>query len=112
MMVECLAGALAATADSLSPERNHVGSGGAVGRQGGFVWLVRPEAFAGQGVFADYMAHWSGNYLAAGGTDARLPGHRGDALEREGREGGITLPDAIGQELAALGRQLAIPFPA
>ncbi|MEC3769599.1 MULTISPECIES: Ldh family oxidoreductase [Cupriavidus] len=112
MMVECLAGALTATADSLSPERNHVGSAGAVGRQGGFVWLVRPDAFAGQRIFADYMAHWSGNYLAAGGGDARLPGHRGDALEREGREHGIALPDAIACELTALGRQLAIPFPA
>ncbi|SOZ38480.1 Ldh family oxidoreductase [Cupriavidus neocaledonicus] len=112
MMVECLAGALSATADSLSPERNHVGSAGAVGRQGGFVWLVRPDAFAGPGMFADYMAHWSGNYLAAGGGDARLPGHRGNALEREGREHGVALPDAITCELTALGRQLAIPFPA
>ncbi|CAG2157049.1 Ldh family oxidoreductase [Cupriavidus numazuensis] len=111
MMVECLAGALAATADSLSPERNHVGSGGAVGRQGGFVWLVKPEAFSGQGIFADYMAQWTGNYLAAGGGDARLPGHRGDTLEREGRTHGITLPDAIVRELGALGQQLGIPLP-
>ncbi|WP_011296104.1 Ldh family oxidoreductase [Cupriavidus necator] len=111
MMVECLAGALAATADSLSPERNHVGSGGAVGRQGGFVWLVKPQAFAGQGAFAGYMTHWTDTYLAAGGESARLPGHRGDALEQEGREHGIALPDAIAQELSALGRQLDIPFP-
>ena len=112
MMVECLAGALSATAGSLDPARNSVGSGGAVGRQGGFVWLVRPEAFAGQDLFADYMAQWTGNYLAAGGSDARLPGHRGDTLEREGRERGIALPDAIARELGELGRTLAIPFPA
>jgi LDH2 family malate/lactate/ureidoglycolate dehydrogenase len=111
MMVECLAGALAATADSLSPERNHVGSGGAVGRQGGFVWLVKPQFFADQGPFADYMTHWTNTYLAAGGESARLPGHRGDVLEQEGREHGIALPDAIAQELSALGRQLDIPFP-
>jgi len=110
MMVECLAGALAATADALSPQRNDVASGGAVGRQGGFVWLVKPDAFAGRDLFADYMTQWTGNYLAAGGDDARLPGHRGDALERDGRERGIALPDAILRELDTLGRQLGLPF--
>ncbi|MBF6990090.1 MULTISPECIES: Ldh family oxidoreductase [Cupriavidus] len=111
MMVECLAGAMAATADSLSPERNTVSGAGAVGRQGGFVWLVKPEAFAGQQLFADYMAQWTGNYLAAGGADARLPGHRGDLLEREGRQHGIALPDALARELDTLGQALGIPLP-
>ncbi|MGY2486580.1 Ldh family oxidoreductase [Cupriavidus sp. CP313] len=111
MMVECLAGAMAATADSLSPARNTVSGAGAVGRQGGFVWLVKPDAFAGKELFADYMAQWTGNYLAAGGADARLPGHRGEALEREGREQGIALPDAVVRELGALGRALGIPLP-
>jgi LDH2 family malate/lactate/ureidoglycolate dehydrogenase len=111
MMVECLAGAMAATADSLSPARNTVTGAGAVGRQGGFVWLVKPDAFAGKELFADYMAQWTGNYLAAGGADARLPGHRGEALEREGREQGIALPDAVVRELDALGRELGIPLP-
>lgn len=111
MMVECLAGAMAATADSLSPARNAVSGAGAVGRQGGFVWLVKPDAFAGKDLFADYMAQWTGNYLAAGGADARLPGHRGEALEREGREQGIGLPDAVVRELSALGRALGIPLP-
>jgi len=112
MMVECLAGALAATADSLSPQRNDVKSGGAVGRQGGFVWLIKPQAFAGQDLFAGYMTQWTDTYLAAGGEAARLPGRRGDALEQEGREHGIALPHAIAQELSALGQQLDIPFPA
>ncbi|MEM5433173.1 Ldh family oxidoreductase [Cupriavidus oxalaticus] len=111
MMVECLAGAMAATADSLSPDRNTVSGAGAVGRQGGFVWLVKPEAFAGQQLFADYMAQWTGNYLAAGGADARLPGHRGDVLEREGRQHGIALPDAVVRELDTLGHALGIPLP-
>ncbi|MGO4331768.1 Ldh family oxidoreductase [Cupriavidus sp. 2TAF22] len=111
MMVECLAGALAATAQSLDPARNDLKSGGAVGRQGGFVWLVKPDAFAGKDLFADYMAQWTGTYLAAGGAEARLPGARGDALEHEAREGGIALPAAIAQDLSALGRQVGIPFP-
>ena len=111
MMVECLAGALAATAGSLDPARNDLKSSGAVGRQGGFVWLVKPDAFVGKDLFADYMAQWTGTYLAAGGEGARLPGARGDATEREGREDGITLPVSIVQELNELGRRLDIPFP-
>ncbi|AQV96745.1 sulfolactate dehydrogenase [Cupriavidus necator] len=111
MMVECLAGAMAATADSLAPARNTVSGSGAVGRQGGFVWLVKPDAFAGRELFADYMAQWTGNYLAAGGADARLPGHRGETLEREGRAQGINLPDAVVRALDTLGRELGIPLP-
>ena len=111
MMVECLAGAMAATADSLAPARNAVSGAGAVGRQGGFVWLVKPDAFAGQALFAEYMAQWTGNYLAAGGADARLPGHRGETLEREGRAQGITLPEAVVLALDGLGRELGIPLP-
>lgn len=111
MMVECLAGAMAATADALAPSRNDVKSGGAVGRQGGFVWMVKPEAFSGQAIFADYMAQWSDTYLTAGGKQARLPGRRGDTLEREGRECGITLSDAIVQELSIVGSQLGVNFP-
>ncbi len=112
MMVECLAGAMAATAAALSPEWNEVKSSGAVGRQGGFVWLVKPQAFAGQPVFGGYMNQWTQDYLSAGGAAARLPGHRGDALEREGRAHGIALPAAVAQELTALGERLGTPFPA
>jgi LDH2 family malate/lactate/ureidoglycolate dehydrogenase len=111
MMVECLAGALAATAASLDPARNDLKGGGAVGRQGGFVWLVKPDAFAGKALFGAYMAQWTDTYLAAGGEDARLPGARGDATEREGRERGIVLPVSIAQELGGLGQRLGIPFP-
>ncbi|MNL84576.1 hypothetical protein D3C87_2125830 [compost metagenome] len=57
------------------------------------------------------MAQWTGNYLAAGGAGARLPGHRGDVLEREGREHGVALPDAVARELDTLGQALGIPLP-
>jgi LDH2 family malate/lactate/ureidoglycolate dehydrogenase len=111
MMVECLAGAMAATAGSLDPARNDLKSSGAVGRQGGFVWLVKPDAFVGQALFADYMTQWTDTYRAAGGEEARLPGARGDAMERDGQEQGIALPESIAQELRALGRHVDIPFP-
>jgi len=111
MMVECLAGALAATAGSLDPARNDMTSGGAVGRQGGFVWLVKPDAFAGEDLFGAYMAQWTGTYLAAGGEGARLPGARGDALEHAGKAQGIALPASIVRELQTLGERLGIPLP-
>jgi LDH2 family malate/lactate/ureidoglycolate dehydrogenase len=111
MMVECLAGALAATANSLESDRNAIPKGGAPGRQGTFLWLVRPGAFADAAVFGDYMAEWTASYLDAGGDDARLPGARGDRLEREGRANGIELPDIMEQELRSVGTRLRIPFP-
>ena len=112
MMVECLAGAFAATAATLDPSRNVLPEGGAVGRQAGFFWMVRPDAFASAEMFARYMAAWTGTYREAGGARARLPGSRGAALEREGRTDGIAISDAIGKELAVLGERLSIPFPA
>lgn len=112
MMVECLAGALAATAESLAGKGNELNVGGAAGRQGAFLWLVQPDAFAAEDLFGRYMAQWTATYLDAGGTDARLPGARGDALERAARERGIALPAAIERELVALGAELGIPFPA
>jgi len=80
--------------------------------QGAFLWLVKPDSFGGQQAFDDYMRKWTQIYLAAGGDDARLPGNRGDAMERAGREQGIALPPAIMQELQALGERLRIRFPA
>jgi LDH2 family malate/lactate/ureidoglycolate dehydrogenase len=112
MLVECLAGALAATADSFDPERNEIREGGAAGRQSAFLWLVKPDAFAGEGLFGAYMSHWIATYRDAGGEVARLPGARGDVLEREGRTCGIELPAAIERELRMLGTRLGIPFPA
>jgi LDH2 family malate/lactate/ureidoglycolate dehydrogenase len=111
MMVECLAGALAANAASLDPERNVVREGGAVGRQGAFIWLVKPDAFSEAGHFAEYMAQWTGAYCAAGGDEARLPGERAAALERRARTDGIALPAEIQQELTDLGARLGVPFP-
>jgi LDH2 family malate/lactate/ureidoglycolate dehydrogenase len=112
MMVECLAGAMSATADSLDPRRNVVPESGALGRQGAFFWLVRPGAFGGEELFADYMRSWTTNYLEAGGEKARLPGARGARLEREGRAAGLELSSALLGELSAVGARLGVPFPA
>ena len=111
MMVECLAGAMAATAASLDPVHNALPESGAVGRQGAFFWLVRPGAFLDEGLFGSYMAAWTKTYLEAGAGKARLPGSRGAQLEKQGREQGIEIGAAIGEELAKLGERVGVPFP-
>ncbi|MFM0208684.1 Ldh family oxidoreductase [Paraburkholderia sediminicola] len=102
MMVECLAGALTAAAPA--PQRR-------AAMQGAFLWLVRPEQYAEQSAFGDYMNDWTETYRAAGGDGARLPGERGDALERQARVEGVTLPASIAKELRALGDRLRVSFP-
>ncbi len=111
MMVECLAGALAATTASHAPAPGNLLPGRAAAMQDGFLWMVKPESFAGQAPFGEYMSQWTETYLCAGGDEARLPGNRGDALEREAREHGIALPAAIAQELSVLGERLGVRFP-
>jgi LDH2 family malate/lactate/ureidoglycolate dehydrogenase len=110
MMVECLAGAIGATAASLDPGRNTLPESGAVGRQGAFFWLVKPGAFGDENLFGAYMSAWTRGYVEAGAGKAKLPGSRGVRLEKEGRERGIELTPAIVQELTALGVRLGIPF--
>jgi LDH2 family malate/lactate/ureidoglycolate dehydrogenase len=112
MMVECLAGALGASEASLDPSRNVLPASGAVGRQGGFFWFVKPAAFTDPSLFAQYMAAWTGTYLEAGAGKAKLPGGRGARLEKDLREQGVEVGAAIGEELARVGARLAIPFPA
>jgi LDH2 family malate/lactate/ureidoglycolate dehydrogenase len=111
MLVECLAGAMTATAASLELDKNIIREGGAVGRQGAFLWMLRPDAFADDDLFGKYMSQWMEIYLTAGGEQARLPGTRGGALERDAAARGITLPASIEQELIQLGSRLGMAFP-
>jgi LDH2 family malate/lactate/ureidoglycolate dehydrogenase len=111
MMVECLAGALGATADAQLPSRDRLPETGAVGRQGGFLWLVRPGAFGEAAPFEAAMSHWTQGYVAAGAPRARLPGSRGARMEAHARLHGVSLPPAIVAELSALGTRLGLPFP-
>jgi LDH2 family malate/lactate/ureidoglycolate dehydrogenase len=82
-----------------------------MGRQGAFFWMVKPGAFGDQDRFGAYMSAWTRTYLDAGAGKGKLPGSRGARLEQEGRERGIELSGAIGNELTALGRRLSVPFP-
>lgn len=111
MMVEVLAGALCATAESLEPGHDELPVSGAMGRQSAFMWLVRPNAFVAEDLFDAYMSRWTDNYLSAGNGQARLPGSRGSELEAKGRAEGIPLGATVEQDLIALGERLSLPFP-
>jgi LDH2 family malate/lactate/ureidoglycolate dehydrogenase len=110
MMVEVLAGALGAT--SASQPRPKAREGGGSSRVGAFFWFVAAENFAAQDQLGAYMAQWTRQYLESGPAQARLPGQRAAALEREGRASGISLGEGTLRELRALGEHLNIPFPA
>jgi LDH2 family malate/lactate/ureidoglycolate dehydrogenase len=112
MMVECLAGALSASAGVSDAGRDNVPRAGAAGRQSGFLWMVAPAAFTEAEMFHAYTAQWSETFLGAAGDDGRLPGARGAVLERQGREHGIALPPAIERELSAVGERLGVKLPA
>jgi LDH2 family malate/lactate/ureidoglycolate dehydrogenase len=111
MMVECLAGALAATAASFDPSANALPSSGAMARQGAFLWAVRPAAFAQDDSFGAYMAHWTDEYRRRGGDTARIPGQRAALLERQRRQDGIALAGPLLKELQSLGERLGQPLP-
>ena len=112
MMVECLAGVLAATAASLEPEANRLPSAGAMGGQGAFLWMIDPRGFVHDDLFGACMTQWISRYQASGGDAARLPGRRGALLEAQCREQGVSLPPTLLQELHALGERCAIALPA
>jgi len=112
MMVECLAGALAATAASLEPEANRLPSAGAMGGQGGFLWMIKPRAFVQDDLFAGCMTQWIERYQSSGGDAAHLPGRRGALLEANCRAQGMSLSPALLKDLQALGERCAIALPA
>lgn len=107
MLVEILAGAFAATADSVAQLSEHLPAAGAVGRQSAFFWFMRPGMLGGPAAFDAHMARWIEYYEASGG---RMPGTRGAALEAEARARGIVVPADIERELATVGAKLGLPF--
>ena len=110
MMTEVLAGALSATADSLSRPRAQARASGGSSRVGAFFWFVNPGAFGSRAVFDACMTGWTSHFLASGSGHARLPGERGAALERAARATGVEISPATERELRALGEKLDLPF--
>jgi LDH2 family malate/lactate/ureidoglycolate dehydrogenase len=109
MMVQCLAGALAAQAETAAAS-TAVPMAGAAGRQSAFAWLVDPGRFAAHDTFAAHMNGWIEHYLERGAGHARLPGARGAALEAHCRAEGLAASGSLFDSLAQLGQAQGIPF--
>ncbi|WP_341666492.1 Ldh family oxidoreductase [Alcaligenes sp. SDU_A2] len=114
MLVECLAGAMAASPDSLAAleQPASIPTAGAMGRQSALMLLINPQTLS-QGLFGDYMASWSRHYRSRGGDSARLPGERGAQLEAQVQTSGLLpLHPSLCAELMGLGQARDLPLPA
>lgn len=111
MMVECLAAALAASADSPADAAMQLPAGGAVARERAFFFFINPSLLGQQEDFAAYMAHWMDHYAGSSAQDARIPGERGEAAEQDAAAAGLAYPAALDAELHQLGQHLGIPMP-
>jgi len=110
MMIECLSAALAASAPSNLSPAMALPANGAIPRQSAFFLFLNPARLDGETAFRNYMHHWIEFYRRAGGEAARIPGERGEQLERKGRAEGIAYPKAIESELRELGERTGVPF--
>jgi len=111
MMIECLAGALAATAASNALPVMSLAAGGVMSRASAFLFFINPGLIGEKAEFSSYMAHWMNHYKKAGAEFARIPGARGEDMERVGRETGLAYSPTIEAELQTLGRARGVPFP-
>ena len=110
MMIECMAAALAATADSAAKATMTFPATGAMPRESAFFLFLNPSILAGAHDYARYMEHWISHYLDASAGGARIPGERGHQQESQA-EGHVAYGPFIEAELRKLGERLALPLP-
>ncbi|HWI83319.1 Ldh family oxidoreductase [Ramlibacter sp.] len=107
LMVEALTAGLAGQGRSDPGQR----WGGTV-----FVQVIDPAAFNGLQPFQQQMDWIAGacraNPPVQGGAGVRLPGERGLALRRQGRQQGVPLAPGIVDAVAAWAGKLGVPMPA
>jgi LDH2 family malate/lactate/ureidoglycolate dehydrogenase len=96
MIVECLAGALAA--EARKPAQLE-----------GFFLVVNPALVSDPDSFSARMAEWIEVYRS-GGPDLRLPGRRAEALEAERERDGIPVPDAVLDQLRTTAGQVGAEY--
>lgn len=111
MMIECLAAALAATADAPGAAAMELPPGGAVARERAFFFFIQPGLLGQPADFAAYMEHWVAHYQGSSSSGARIPGERGHASEQAAVAAGLAYTPALDAELHRLGQQLGIPMP-
>lgn len=108
MLIQCLTTAFTVPGAAANRAATAKGAGG---RQPAFFWLLAPDALGHRDAFRNAMNDWTGYFLDVGGEAARLPGHRGAALERRARENGLAFTPSVEGDLRTLGDKLGVPFP-
>jgi len=112
MMVECLAGSLAAVAGRpVAPAPSTLGAG-ASGGQNAFFWVVNPALAGDADGFAASMLAWTTHVREAGGPAARLPGERAERQARDARAHGVAIRRDVVSALRALGERVGVGMPA
>lgn len=109
MMIECLAGSLSGTfAPAIRGASPAIGS--ATMHVGAFFFVANPDRIVGRDTFERHVEGWVTQYLEATGEEARLPGARATATERERTANGIPIPPEIVAELREAGDKVGEPF--
>lgn len=111
MMIECLAAALAATAEGPAEAAMQLPAGGAVARERAFFLLFDPARLGDPADYEAYMAHWLRHYAGSSADGARVPGERGHAEECAARRQGLAYPPGVEAELQRIGQRLGLPLP-
>ena len=84
--------------------------GSATMHVGAFFFVANPDRVVGREIFERHVEGWVTQYLEATGVDARLPGARAAATERERTANGIPIPPEIVEELRDAGQKVGEPF--
>jgi len=105
MMVEVLTSGLAGW-PMLAGDGKAAGGSGI----GAFVLAINPGLLCGQQVFEDGMHKWLRQFLNTSGSNARFPGQRQAAMEKERLAMGIPIPKSVVRELREAGHSVGRPF--
>lgn len=109
-MVELLAGSLSGALFESSMNANgQVRS--APGGVNAFLLVLNPKLMNGWSEYCAHVDAWTANYLKAGGPDARIPGERAFAQERESEIRGIAFVPGTLADLRLLANELGCSFP-
>jgi LDH2 family malate/lactate/ureidoglycolate dehydrogenase len=77
---------------------------------GAFVLAINPGLLCGQEVFEEGMHKWLRQFLNSSGSDARFPGQRQAALEKERLAMGIPIPKFVVRDLREAARTVGRDF--
>ncbi len=111
MLVECLAGSLAARTGKPRPVQAQDLGAGAKGGQNAFFWIINPALAGDAGAFGLDVSAWTQLVREQGGPQARLPGERAARLEAEQRRDGLTLDTVVTDALRVIAERSGIALP-